>query len=134
MQLWRENRDTINPLYILQHVSGTEDELSQTDASLYEYNLKTPIPIQTGYVLGVSLPKNRRLLLHFHDFGDGKAPISYLSPVSTTVIVVSATGPSLQYLPLIVPVIGKQTWALNKLTVAFHLFDHFLLQLTRTRI
>ena len=107
MQVWRENTLTPTLDYVLQSNTGNEDELSEIEASVYEYVLGSPVPVDVGDIFGVGLPEEQGLLLQFQDFGPGGAPISYISPRFTTFVRVDQQAPNLQYLPLATAVFGK---------------------------
>ncbi len=111
MQVWRENSISLGVIdYLLQSTSGSAGELSTVEESVYKYVLESPVPVEEGDILGISLPPatDRRLLLQFQDFGNLGAPESYLTPISfSTFLLVSQLGVNIQFLPLVTAIIGE---------------------------
>ncbi len=111
MQVWRENSLSVGVLdYLLQSTSGSEDELSKVGESVYVYVLESPVPVEEGDILGLSLPPatDRKLLLQFQDFGNLGAPESYLTPTSFSIFInVDQIGVNAQFLPLVTAIIGE---------------------------
>ncbi len=112
MQVWREN--SVTPLaedYVLQSSSGTEDELRIIGDSVYLYVLITPVAVSEGDIFGVLLPEStdRELLLQFQNFGQGGAPLSYITPFNTTFLNTGGAqvAANFQYLPLVTAALGE---------------------------
>ena len=105
LQIWRNiGNDTY------QKMSGTFIEASMENANrIYEYDDFSPIPVQTGDILGVFIPQTQKSKLRLIA-ENGRGPTNYYIPttVSPRDIIDTQLVTSTTYRPLVTVEIGKK--------------------------
>ena len=110
LQVWRSLFS--NSKFIFNRVASVgSSSLLQGSGRLYRYVLSTPIPVSPGDVLGIYIPQNPAVNLHFRDVGVGNTSTYYCDveefPIGSSIIFTNSLKNGSQLIPLIAVQFGK---------------------------
>ena len=111
LQVWRWQG--INSYFIIGNTS-----ILQGSGPLYQYVLRTPISVLPGDVLGIHIPQQPAIILHFRDAGDGNTSTYYFQFSNQPLVFINDINsftPSSRLVPLVAVQFGEsKILVLNK--------------------